>query len=165
MLLFGLFTALLYAATITPFAERRAWPAYLRLNAEVCATILGWLGEKATAIDRAIVSPRSSLLIERGCDAVHPSALFAAAVLASPVAAWAKLPGIVLGTLLLMLTNLIRIISLFYIQIHFPRAFELMHVEVWQALFIFFALALWAVWASWALSRSAVGRRGTGTFS
>ena len=46
--------------------------------------------------------------------------------------------------------NLVRIVSLFYIRIHFPAAFEIMHVEVWQALFIFLALLCWIVWAVWA---------------
>ena len=55
----------------------------------------------------------------------------------------------------LMLLNLARIVSLFYIQIHFPRAFEVMHIEVWQALFIFLAIALWAWWACWAVGRGA----------
>ncbi len=57
----------------------------------------------------------------------------------------------------LLLLNLVRIVSLFYIQIHFPRAFEVMHIEVWQVLFIFLAIALWALWAWWAVRRGAAG--------
>lgn len=157
VVLFGVLMGLFYACTIIPFAEERAWPAYLRVNAQASAGILRVLGEQATTSGESISSPRGSLRIARGCDAVQPSALFVAAVLASPVSMWAKLPGMIIGTASLLLLNLVRIVSLFYIQIHFPRAFEMMHIEVWQALFIFLAIALWAWWAWWALRRGAAG--------
>jgi exosortase/archaeosortase family protein len=153
VMLFGVFMGLFFAGTITPYAQERAWPAYLRMNAEVSAGILRLFGEQATTSAELISSPRGSLRIARGCDAVQPSALFIAAVLASPVSMWAKLPGVVIGTASLILLNLIRIVSLFYVQIHFPRAFEVMHIEVWQVLFIFVAIALWAWWAWWAVHR------------
>ncbi len=157
VVLFGVFMGLFYACTIIPFAEERAWPAYLRVNAQASAGILRVLGEQATTSGESVNSPRGSLRIARGCDAVQPSALFVAAVLASPVSMWAKLPGMIIGTASLILLNLVRIVSLFYIQIHFPRAFEVMHIEVWQALFIFLAIALWALWAWWAVRRGVAG--------
>ena len=157
VVLFGVFMGLFYACTIIPFAEKHAWPAYLRVNAQASAGILRVLGEHATTHGESISSPRGSLRIARGCDAVQPSALFVAAVLASPVSMWAKLPGLIIGTASLILLNLVRIVSLFYIQIHFPRAFEVMHIEVWQVLFIFLAIALWALWAWWAVRRGAAG--------
>ncbi len=155
VVLFGVFMGLFYTCTIIPFAEERVWPAYLLANAQASAGILRVLGEQATTSGESISSPRGSLRIARGCDAVQPSALFVAAVLASPVSMWAKLPGMIIGTASLLLLNLVRIVSLFYIQIHFPRAFEVMHIEVWQALFIFLAIALWAWWAWWAVRRGA----------
>jgi exosortase/archaeosortase family protein len=153
--LFAVFMAIFYAITITPFAEDRAWPAYLQLNATVSGAILNGLGQDVTVDDRAIRSPRGSLLIERGCDAIHPSGLFASAVLASPVPLWTRLAGMFVGTFLLATTNLIRIISLYFVQIHWRDLFDMMHVEVWQALFIFLAVLLWVVWAGWAVKRGA----------
>jgi len=151
VLVFGVLLAAFYAISLTPFAVNRAWPAYLEFNADASGAILRAFGENAHVDQRSIFSSRAHVLIERGCDAVHPSALFIAAVLASPVPFLAKLPGMILGTLALMGINLFRIVSLFYVQIHFPAAFEVMHVEVWQALFIFLAVVLWALWAVWAL--------------
>jgi len=153
--LFAVFMAIFYAITITPFAENTAWPSYLSLNATVSGAILNGLGQDVTVDERAIRSPRGSLLIERGCDAIHPSGLFASAVLASPVPLWTRLAGMFVGTFLLATTNLIRIISLYFVQIHWRDLFDLMHVEVWQALFIFLAVLLWVVWAGWAVKRGA----------
>jgi hypothetical protein len=41
-------------------------------------------------------------------------------------------------------------VTLFYTRIHFPKLFEVMHVEVWQGLFICLSLVLWIAWALWA---------------
>jgi exosortase/archaeosortase family protein len=155
VLLFGLVIGIFHVLAATSFAEERAWPAYLRVNAQVSGGLLRMMGQEAVVDDRVLSGPGCSLLIERGCDAVHPSVLFIAAVLASPVLLWTKWPGILIGTFALMAINLVRIVSLFFIQRHVPSVFELMHVEVWQALFIFLAVLFWAIWAVWARKRSA----------
>jgi exosortase/archaeosortase family protein len=64
-----------------------------------------------------------------------------------------KLPAVVIGPLVLLVTNLVRIVSLYFVQIHAPSLFELLHVEVWQVAFIFLAVLLWVAWARWALRR------------
>ena len=70
-----------------------------------------------------------------------------AGVLAFPAAIAAKIPGMLIGTVCLMVLNLVRIISLFYIRIHFPSVFEIMHVDVWQTLFVLVAILFWILWA------------------
>lgn len=155
MLLFGLVIGVFHVLAATKFAEDVAWPAYLQLNAEVSGGLLRAIGQEAVVEDRVLSGPGCALRIERGCDAIHPSVLFIAAVLASPVALWTKWPGILVGTAALMGTNLVRILSLFFIQRHAPSVFELMHVEVWQALFIFLAVLFWAIWAVWARNKTA----------
>lgn len=83
-----------------------------------------------------------------GCDAVEPSALFVSAVLASPVPLLSRLSAAAIGTIVLMLLNLIRVVSLFLVRVYYPQAFDTMHLDVWQALFIFLAIVFWAMWAS-----------------
>jgi exosortase/archaeosortase family protein len=145
---------LFYGVTLTPIARERAWPAYLEWNAEASGAILRALGENVVVSDRLVRGEvGAGLLIERGCDAVHPSGLFLAAVLAAPVALRLKLPALLLGPVVLMVTNLVRIVSLYFAQIHAPSVFELLHVEVWQAAFVFLAVMLWIAWARWALRR------------
>jgi exosortase/archaeosortase family protein len=95
-----------------------------------------------------MVSPRFSIQIERGCDAVEPSALFVVAVLASPVRFRRKIPPVILGTVFLLVLNVIRIVTLFLTGLHLRSLFDTMHLDVWQAAFIVLAILLWAVWAS-----------------
>lgn len=138
-----------YLITLTAPIKTGFFPAYLRQSASASASLLRWIGEDVIARDQSIISADGpSVLVERGCDAVEPSALFAAAVLASPVPLMSRLAAAAVGTLLLMLLNLARIASLVLIRIHWPEAFETFHMDIWQGLFIFVAILLWGLWAS-----------------
>lgn len=150
VLLFAVFVAIFYVAMTRPLLQRRFFSAYLDWNAAAAASILNVFGEEATAYGKAISSGRASIQIMRGCDAIEPTALFVAAVLATPVSIWSKVLGAAGGTLVLALINLVRIVTLFYTRVHFPKLFEVMHVEVWQGLFICLSLVLWIAWALWA---------------
>lgn len=155
VLLFAAFISVFYAVSANAYIDRNCWLPYLDTNAEVSGAILRFFGEKNVSVSGRSIFGRASLSIERGCDAIHPSLLFISAVLASPVTMRRKLPGIVFGTVALMLINLIRILSLYYVQWYFPTAFETMHLDVWQFLFIVLALVFWVIWAWWAMRREA----------
>ncbi len=131
--------------------------AYLRFHARLVASILRMLGDDAAAAGKSIVSSRFSLSIEVGCDAVQASAFFLFAVAVSPVSVplLARVPYLLFGALFLSVINLFRILSLYFTGIHYPEAFEFVHIDVWQALFVFMPLVLWVAWL-----RKARGPRG-----
>jgi len=150
--LFALLMVVFYACTFIPLLEKRILPSYMKLNATVSAGVLSVFGEKASAKGTSVSSPRYSVDIRHGCDAVEPTALFVAAVLAFPATIRSKLPGMVAGSIILAVINLVRIITLFYTGIYYPSAFNIMHEDIWQSLFILLSLLLWIVWAMWATS-------------
>ncbi len=131
---------------------------YLRLNATASAAVLQVLGDDATVSGTSIISPRYSLNIKRGCEAIQVSAFFVLAVLAWPmsVSRWRRATGLVVGILVLLVINLVRIVSLYYTGIYFPSAFEAMHIDVWQPAFIVLALFLWMIWLRWATQTETV---------
>jgi len=147
--IFVVVMAVYYLCTAAPVFRSKLFPAYLRLNARASASILRWLGEDAKGSDLAVVSSRFSLGIARGCDAIEPSALFLAAVLAFPAAARSKIPGILLGVTALLTINLVRILTLYYTGVYLPGFFEILHVDVWQPVFILLALLFFVLWALW----------------
>jgi exosortase/archaeosortase family protein len=151
LLVFALIISLYYSATFIPQVNERFFPWYLALNARVSVVLLNGMGwEDVTAEGKAIRSPGgSSIQIEKGCDAVEPSALFVAAVLASPVVLRRKIPAVLLGTALLLVLNLVRIVTLYLTARYARSIFDTMHLDVWQAAFIVLAIFFWAVWASW----------------
>lgn len=145
--IFGLVMGAYYALTAVPVFRLKLFPAYLQLNAMASAAILRWLGHDARTSELSVVSSRFSLEIARGCDAIEPSALFVAAILAFPGSLRSKLPAMILGVAALLTLNLVRIISLFYAGLYFPAAFEVLHVDVWQPVFILLVLLLFVLWA------------------
>jgi exosortase H (IPTLxxWG-CTERM-specific) len=147
---FGLLLGLFYGVTLTPLFKNALFPAYLRFNAAASNVLLRVVGQDSVVRGTSISSRSFSIDIRRGCDAVEPTALLLAAVLAFPVPFRRKIPGLLLGSLLLALVNLVRIASLFLIGIYFPRTFELMHGDVWQVVFILLAILFWVLWMRWA---------------
>jgi len=150
VILFVVLMGVFYAVTFIPVMEKSVLPAYMRWNARASAVILNVFGEGASANDTSVISKRFSVNIAHGCDAIEPSALFIAAVLAFPASLKSKLPGLLIGTVVLAIINLVRIVTLFYAGIHWPTWFEAVHVDVWQPIFIVLSLVFWIVWAWWA---------------
>ena len=151
---FAILMILFQVACATSFVKDTLFPGYLRFNAAASAAILAVFEDSVTVSGQSIQG-RYSLTIERGCDAIEPSALFLAGVLAFPAALTTKLPGMLIGTLVLLVLNLVRIISLFYVGVYFPRMFHVMHVDVWQSVFVFLAILFWILWAVWATREKA----------
>ena len=155
LLIFAVLMVLYYLVTTTHLMEQRFFPWYLNATANVSGRILH-LGGSGVKIDgKSLDDPdnQGSVTVERGCDAVASTALFVSAVIASP-APWAsKIPAILGGTFILMVVNIIRIVTLYLTRIYWTRAFDVMHLDVWQAAFIFLAIMLWAFWAAWTTKR------------
>jgi len=131
------------------FSKTKVFDSYLALNAKVSASVLWLFGEQASANGVAVTSPRFALSIKRGCDAIQASVFFALLVAASPLAVRLsrRVAWMIGGTVLLLLINLVRIVSLYYTGVWFsPKAFEVMHVEVWQVVFIVMPILLWLFW-------------------
>lgn len=150
VVLFAVLMGVFYGITLVPAVSNRIIPAYMRLNAKASVAVLNVFGEGAKARGTSVSSSRYSVDIRHGCDAVEPTALFVAAVLAFPAGLRFKLSGALVGILVLAAINLVRIVSLFYTGIYRPTWFEAMHVDVWQPVFILLALTLWVTWAWWA---------------
>lgn len=104
-------------------------------------------GEPAVMSGTAITSPRFSVNIRNGCNGIETILIFSAALLAFPAPWKAKLLGLLCGFALIQLVNLVRIVSLFFIGIHFPRLFEEWHLVVWQGIVVLFGVGLFLLWA------------------
>lgn len=159
VLVFGLLLGGFNAVFYLWLSRGDLFESYLNLNAEASAAVLRLFGDRATVTGTSILGSRFSLDIKRGCDAIQASAFFVFGVLASPVpvSLLSRVVPLAVGTLLLLLTNLARIVSLYYVGVYYPDAFQVMHVDVWQAVFIFLPLFLWVMWARRA-SRHATAR-------
>ena len=158
LVVFGGLMGLFYAVATTESFDARVFQPYLRLSTEISAQLLGLLGQGEMSVDNTtLTSSNFDLTVARGCDGIEATALFVALILAFPAAFVLKVPAIVIGVPLLASVNLVRIVSLFLVGTYYPPLFHVMHVDVWQILFILIALGSWALWFAWATQSRTVG--------
>lgn len=87
--------------------------------------------------------------IKNGCDGIEAMAILLFAILVYPTSWVNRFKGFVIGFACLVALNFIRIISLYFIGVHVPNLFEVMHVSVWQFIFILVPLLIIYQWINW----------------
>lgn len=126
--------------------------SYLKTNAWLANEILNAFDQHSHLSEITITSPSFSMTIRRGCDAVEPTWLLCAALLAFPAPFPRKIIGMLAGICFLQILNLVRIVTLYGIGVHWPSFFNSAHMEIWPALFILAAILLFIGWKTWALT-------------
>lgn len=152
--LFFTIMALFYAFTLSGFYNYTFQPFIVNINARIAGVFLHLFGENASVNGDLIASGRTSISVKRGCDALIPIFLFTSAVLAFPAPLRLKARGVFFGVLFLIAVNIVRIVSLYYTNIFYPQYFDLMHLEVWQVVFIGLGIACWAIWMQWIIKKA-----------
>ncbi len=145
---FGAMVALLYG--LLAFRSPNGFSnGYLEVNAWASNFILNLLGQGTHVSDVTIRSSSFAIAIRRGCDAIEPTWLLCAAILAFPGTWRRKLVGMTIGMVLLQGLNLVRIVTLYWIGSRFPALFPSAHLEWWPAFFIVTAIGLFVGWKEW----------------
>lgn len=116
------------------------------ITAQLLAFALRLLGNPSSAEGTIVRSQLFSLEIVFECTAILPLVLFVAAVAATPSQKRSKFVALAWGLPAIVIFNLIRLVSLVYIGHLMPKAFDMVHLLVWQPLVILFSLALWLLW-------------------
>jgi len=144
---FALFLVLFFAATAPKPMNDAFVEPFTAGVARVGGFVAGLFGERTSMVGTAIVSPRFAVNVRTGCNGLETIYIFFAGVLAFPATWSRRLLGLAGGFLAIQLLNVVRIVSLFYIGVYFPKHFEDSHVVIWQAIVILFGVALFLVWA------------------
>jgi exosortase family protein XrtM len=126
-----------------------------RMNAEVSSSIINWIhpAEKTSVDENTIKAVGLSMIIEEGCEGSEGIILVVAALLAFEMPLMIKITGIIFGTLLLYLSNLVRIVSLYYSLRYRPDLFDLLHMYIGQSFYIFVGAVFFIFWIQVAASR------------
>ena len=139
------------AGALTFLFQRWLWPSrtmddYLKLNASLVGALLNVLGERVTTSGRFITGDSFTLEVIRGCDGIQAMILFASATLAFPCSWRPRALGVVAGAALLFVLNTVRLLNLYWVGSHWRDAFETVHIDLWQFLFMAVTVLLWTVW-------------------
>ncbi len=152
---FVIILGLYYILTTFNILHTYIFGPYLEVTAFMGSKLLNLLGQATTVSESVISSSAFSMEVARGCDALEPTMIFVAAVLAFPAYQVRKWPGLLIGAALIFVLNFGRIIGLFLIGRYLPAWFDVMHEDILQVLFVFIAIGLWAGWLVWAVKRQA----------
>jgi len=144
--------AIFYALLATPYFDQMLY-SYLVANAWLSNILLNSLGQHTSLTGITIQSPTFAVAIQRGCDAVEPTWLLCAAVLSFRSPWTHKVLGMLAGAILLQALNVIRIVSLYWIGLHWPSIFNSAHMEIWPAVFVLIAILLFIGWRDWTSQR------------
>jgi exosortase/archaeosortase family protein len=126
----GLLCFSIYGFPFELFGAKSDWLGpYLAGYARLAGAALG-LFEKGVVVSGTRIDGRFSLEIVRNCDAIEVNILFACAVLAFPSPIKRRLAALVGGLACLVLANVLRICALYFVGVHFPDWFRLIHEEV-----------------------------------
>lgn len=118
------------------------------INAVVSSHLINLIRpqEKTTVHDRVIRSGAFQIRIATGCDGIEAFLLIAAALCAFPMGMGLKLSGVAVGTFVLYVCNLGRIIGLYFILKYKPHLFEVSHVYVGQTFIILVGVCFFVAW-------------------
>ncbi len=125
----------------------------------ICGAVIHACGGHAMVIGDVLQSPSngSGVKVENGCNAVNVTILLWAAILTYPAPWLQKLKGVAAGTLALHAVNLLRIISLYYLQQYNQQWFDFAHFYLWEGLIVLDTLVIFWIWAA-LVRRSGSGR-------
>ncbi len=122
---------------------------YLGAYARVAGAVIR-LVDPTVRVSGADLVGRTSLTIAKNCDAMDVNLLLIAAMIALPAPWKHRLVGILAGVGLLSVANVLRIVSLYQINIHAPGSFELVHAQVLPLAMVALAVGAFAVWSRWS---------------
>ncbi|MBU1048497.1 archaeosortase/exosortase family protein [Candidatus Bipolaricaulota bacterium] len=122
-----------------------------RLLALISSAILNVLGQNTEVIGTTVQSSVFGISVVTACTGIFITGLFLIAVAALPTRWMAKLIGAGIGIGGIFLVNIVRLVSLYFIGVHWPSFLEQAHQLIWQSLLIVVAVSLWLLWAGrWA---------------
>ncbi|RLB79198.1 MAG: hypothetical protein DRH24_13175 [Deltaproteobacteria bacterium] len=121
-----------------------------KLNAEASSMIINLITpeEKSFVENRTIQSGSFKVKVIGGCEGTEGMLLLVAAIWAFNMSIRKKIIGSLVGCFVVYLSNLVRIVVLFYCLKYKPDTFDVVHVYIGQIFIIFIALLFFIVWAS-----------------
>jgi exosortase family protein XrtM len=129
-----------------------------KLNADVSSRLINWIhpAERTTVHKNEIRSIGLRMVIEEGCEGTEGIILVTAALMAFEMPVIIKITGIALGILLLYMSNLVRIVALYYSLRYRPEFFDFLHMYIGQSFYIFVGAVFFIFWIQIIASRHAI---------
>jgi len=119
------------------------------VNARLAAALINLATPSAKVAafgDAELGNGQTTVSIATGCDGIDAFLMLVGAVLVFPMPWRKKVKGALLGSALLFVVNLLRIVALWYCLRYWPSFFDTLHLAVGQTVVIVAAVAFFAGW-------------------
>jgi len=133
--------------TLAPVNEKVIVPFTAHL-ASLSGQVLRLLGQNVAVAGTTIYSSGFSVDIRNGCNGVEAILILVSSILAFPSSLPSRVLGILLGSVVLEMLNVIRIVSLYLLGFYNRELFDLFHSAVWQVLIILASVGIFVVWST-----------------
>jgi exosortase/archaeosortase family protein len=137
-------------------AIARALAAFLHGYTAVAGAILR-IFDRGLVVAGDSISGRYSLRLVKTCDAMDVTILLVSAVLAWPGRWRRRVAAAAMGIAFVFVINVVRICSLYFVGLHLPQHFELIHLELWPLLILLAVVAAFLFLVRW-MGRPDAGR-------
>ncbi|MFC2094992.1 hypothetical protein ACFLSW_00935 [Candidatus Bipolaricaulota bacterium] len=122
-----------------------------RFLALTSSGILNLFGQNTIVVGTTVQSSLFGISVVTACTGIFITGLFLIAVVAFPTRWRSRLIGAGIGIGGIFIVNIIRLVSLYFIGVHWPGFLDQAHQLIWQSLLIAIAVVLWLLWAGrWA---------------
>lgn len=146
-----------YLIYLSPFFVENIGKPILAGQAKVSSFLLNIMGQGTTAKEDIISNPAYAISIKNGCDGLETLAIMLSGIVVFPIAFRLKWPGLLYGTLALMVLNFFRIAVLFIVGKNFSQeVFDFLHEQGGFVIFTVLGVFLWIIWANWALNKRTI---------
>jgi exosortase/archaeosortase family protein len=145
-----------YLIYLSPFFVENIGRPILAVQAKISSLLLNILGQGTTAKADMISDGSYGISIKNGCDGLETLAIMLSGIVVFPIAFRLKWPGLLYGTLALMVLNFFRIATLYIVGKNFSEGvFDFLHEQGGFVIFTVLGVFLWIIWANWALNKRA----------
>jgi exosortase H (IPTLxxWG-CTERM-specific) len=127
---------------VTPFIAGQAWLAGVVIH------VFGGLAEVSHVVIRHPIN-QFAIQIANGCSGIEAAILLAAGVMAFPATWRERALGWAAGTTAIMVLNVVRVISLYYIGQYSMKWFDWAHLYAWDVLIMLDGVVVFFLWIRW----------------
>lgn len=153
----GLMLALYHLVTKVPEVEEHFVEPFTHMVAKMAALVLLSAGADVEAAGPFVFTEGFSVEIVPICTALEAMALFVAAVVAFPASVRRRILGLAGGLVAIHAINVLRIVVLFQVGVHYETVLNQAHFYYAQACLMIATAGVWVAWVAWVSRHESLG--------
>jgi len=156
--LFVIFAATGFGLLLSPVIDRVFVGPFIHVITWISGAVIDLFGGSVTVLGDILSAPTGgfAVRVDNGCSGLDAVILLAAACLAFPTTWRLRMVGVLACSAAILLVNIIRIISLFYLGQYSMAWFNWAHNYAWDILILIDGVIAYMLWIRFVFTRDPV---------